>query len=148
MVHSSVHIPSVLLERLERYVRSCLPQEACGALLGYTEGIYIQISNFIPIPNIAADPCHHFEFDGPNWVTCVMQEKALIGIFHSHPASPPVPSEEDLRQLQLFGPGLTVYLITGTDHSTGGVSTASYLVISDAGSPSALSLKPIPLSVT
>lgn len=148
LVNSSVHIPSVLLDRLERYVRSCQPKEACGALLGYIEGKDIHISEFIPISNTAADPYHYFEFDGPAWVNCVMRESALIGIFHSHPASSPVPSEDDLKHLQLFGAGLTAYLITGFDASSGFMFTAAYLVASGAAPTPLLMLEPMPLCVT
>jgi len=148
LVYFSVIIPSILLHRLERYVRSCQPMEACGALLGHIEGTEIHISEFIPIPNTAVDPYHHFEFDGPAWVNCVMREPALIGIFHSHPASYPVPSEEDLQQLQLFGAGLKAYLITGSGNPSGSMFTAAYLVAPGAAPPSSLTLDPVPLRVT
>jgi proteasome lid subunit RPN8/RPN11 len=148
LVNYSVHISSVLLDRLERYVRSCQPKEACGALLGHIEGEQIHISEFTPIPNTAVDPYHHFEFDGPEWINCVLREAALIGIFHSHPTSSPVPSIEDLKRLQLFGAGLTAYLITGADALSGIMFTAAYLVASGAAPPSLLTLEPVPLRVT
>ncbi|MFM9282470.1 M67 family metallopeptidase [Paenibacillus jiagnxiensis] len=148
MINSSVHIPSVLLDRLERYVRSCQPKEACGALLGHIEEEQLHISEFIPIPNTAVDPYHHFEFDGPAWVNCVMRETALIGIFHSHPTSSPVPSEEDLQHLQLFGAGLTAYLITGAGNPSGFMFTVAYLVASGTAPPSLLTLELVPLRVT
>ncbi|MDP4097727.1 M67 family metallopeptidase [Paenibacillus sp. P96] len=147
LVYSSVQMSSTLLERLEQYVLSCLPQEGCGALLGHTERGNVHITEFIPIPNISPDPYHHFEFDGPTWVRCVIQEQALIGIFHSHPSTAPVPSREDLQQLQLFGTGMIAYLITGARDSSQSY-TEAYLVNPIATLPLLLTLKPVPLRVT
>lgn len=148
MSYSSIHIPSVLLHRLQRYICSCLPKEACGALLGHTVRGQLHISGLIPIPNVAADPYHQFEFDGATWVNCVMQEPALIGIFHSHPTSAPIPSEHDSQHLQWFGSALTIYLITGIGNSPWEISTSAYVIVPAAAPKPLLTLEPVPLCVT
>ncbi len=88
-----------------------LPMEACGVVLGEAAAGGIRISRFQPIRNVAPDPLHHFLLDDAEWIRCVFNEPQLIGLFHSHPRTAPVPSTEDLRNLPMFAGLLQAYLI-------------------------------------
>jgi proteasome lid subunit RPN8/RPN11 len=92
-----------------------LPMEACGVVLGEAAAGGIRISRFQPIRNVAPDPLHHFSLDDADWIRCVFNEPQLIGLFHSHPRTTPIPSNEDLRNLPIFAGLLQVYLIGSPD---------------------------------
>lgn len=84
------------------YCQMKLPEEACGALMGFVNPIdssEMQITRFIPITNRASQPETSFSFDAREWVSLVWREHQpdeLIGIFHSHPTAPAIPSLQDL----------------------------------------------------
>ncbi len=86
------------------------PQEACGALFGSLEQEVVQVNGYAPLSNIAANPLHAFVFDPAEWVRCCYNSD-LVGIFHTHPTSPPCPSLSDMEGLQYFGSLLSLYLI-------------------------------------
>jgi proteasome lid subunit RPN8/RPN11 len=67
--------------------------------------------------NVAPDPLHAFEPDPREWVKALYSDPAPIGLFHSHPISPPLPSAADMQGLKALGPDFMVYLIgsPGTD---------------------------------
>lgn len=110
-VEGPLQITMKVLYSIRQHVFTCLPEEACGVFLGHTvNGIY-QIDEYIPIRNTAADPIHHFSLDPAAWTSLLLKEPRICGLFHSHPASLPIPSWEDIRQLQSFGNLLQMYLI-------------------------------------
>ncbi len=85
------------LDQMREHVQNCLPAEACGLAAG-SQGIVHEV---IPIRNMA-ESAVRFRMDP------VMQLQAfqrienqgweLLGIFHSHPAGPPRPSETDVAE--------------------------------------------------
>lgn len=88
-----------------------LPYEACGVLRGVAAAGGMRIQEFIPIRNVAPDPLHHFFLHPDEWVRQCLSGSDLVGLFHTHPRSAPIPSSEDLQQLAHFGGMLSVYLI-------------------------------------
>jgi proteasome lid subunit RPN8/RPN11 len=77
------------------HVLVCLPEEACG-LLGGSQGVVRMV---IPVLN-ALRSRTRFHMD-PQGQLSAMQRiedegEEIVGIYHSHPAGPPVPSESDL----------------------------------------------------
>lgn len=84
------------------------PREACGIIIG--TGVQAQL--IIPIPNKAANPLVNFEMEHAAFVKAMFQaEKTgqqLIGLYHSHPNSAPLPSQSDIAQANYPD---TVYLI-------------------------------------
>lgn len=97
---------------LERHLFEKHPYEACGILLGYLDQHHvIRLLQYIPIPNTAPNPLHHFELDPGIWVKHVLGTANMIGLFHSHPNSSPYPSPEDMESLQQYGTLLKAYLI-------------------------------------
>jgi proteasome lid subunit RPN8/RPN11 len=73
------------------------PNEACG-LLGGQGGRVLKV---YPIPSAAPSPVRYSMEAGAQVEAMLeMEERGweLIGIFHSHPAGPPVPSATDLAE--------------------------------------------------
>ncbi|NMI02684.1 M67 family metallopeptidase [Paenibacillus sp. SZ31] len=113
------YIPSSVEQEMSKHMFLSLPQEACGVMLGETAAGGIRISRFQPIRNVAPDPLHHFALDDAEWIRCVFSEPRLIGIFHSHPHTKPVPSLEDMQALPAFAGLLQMYLIGSPDLTPG-----------------------------
>ncbi|MGN7412062.1 Mov34/MPN/PAD-1 family protein [Paenibacillus sp. SAF-068] len=116
---NTFYIPSSVEQEMCKHMFLSLPQEACGVMLGETAAGGIRISRFQPIRNVAPDPLHHFVLDNAEWIRCVFSEPKLIGIFHSHPQSRPVPSLEDMQALPAFAGLLQMYLIGSPDLTNG-----------------------------
>lgn len=91
--------------KLADYCRSQLPLEACGVLFGTVCGTVVTITDMLPIKNTAAAPHRQFVFDPRAFIPILYGSAAdvhggagsPVGIFHSHPNAPAVPSPEDLR---------------------------------------------------
>lgn len=100
-------------QQISDYTYHCLPQEACGVLIGHssTARRSVTVTKFIPIKNTAEFPLHSFHLDPVHWTRLVLTEKGIVGLFHSHPHTFPEPSSEDLLHLQAFGGLLQVYAI-------------------------------------
>ncbi len=85
------------LELMRSHVQSCLPQEACGLLLGRA-GIVHQV---IPVTN-AAGSAVSFRMEPREQLAAFDRIEAegleLLGIFHSHPNGPEAPSPTDIAE--------------------------------------------------
>lgn len=72
------------------------PREVCGVIGGRGA----QALKIIPTPNVAPDPTQYYEIDPQALVNALMQLRAdsldVIGFYHSHPHSAPVPSRTDV----------------------------------------------------
>jgi proteasome lid subunit RPN8/RPN11 len=86
-----------LLGQLTEYLRSCLPQEGCGFLLGHGG----RASRFVPAPNALGS---HARFGvGPQFLFDLFRQlraagEDLVAICHSHPSGPARPSSVDIRE--------------------------------------------------
>lgn len=100
MIHT-IQISAAIARRLEEYCRGTCPKEACGLLYGTADSATACITGFKPLANASPYPERHFSFSPEEWISVLYapdedSPDRIIGIFHSHPASPAVPSEEDL----------------------------------------------------
>jgi proteasome lid subunit RPN8/RPN11 len=86
------------------------PCEACG-LVG---GVGIQARRVVPLPNTAADPTRSYYADPAALARTLIEFDrdglTLLGIYHSHPAGDPRPSNADI---QLAHYPDSTYLIVG-----------------------------------
>jgi [CysO sulfur-carrier protein]-S-L-cysteine hydrolase len=85
-----------VIEQIVAHARQDAPVEACGFLIG-TEG---RILRHYPVTN-AEGRNDHFTFE-PNeqlaaYRTARQEGLGVVGVYHSHPASPAMPSAEDIR---------------------------------------------------
>lgn len=80
-----------------------LPEEACGFILGeHSQDMNeeLQALSFVPFRNCASNPRKHFKINPEEMIPYLMNSKiTIIGLFHSHPSAPPIPSHEDLLTL-------------------------------------------------
>ena len=96
-----------MVEQIVAQARAEAPNEACG----YVAGSGDKAELLIPMRNVDASP-EHYSFDPKEQFAAARQARAagldLIGVYHSHPATPPRMSQEDIR---LANDSSVVYLI-------------------------------------
>jgi proteasome lid subunit RPN8/RPN11 len=109
-----LHIPDSLLAELIAHARSTFPNECCGLLAGRMKNEIGIASTRFPITNDLASPTSYLTnardlFDAFR----AMRESGeeLLAVYHSHPASPPVPSRRDLEE-NTYGETV-IHLIVG-----------------------------------
>lgn len=100
----SLKINDQLLEGINAHVELAYPEEGAGFLLGM-EG---EVREILPLPNAREDEARHnrFLFTPEDYLKAELKADALglslIGVFHSHPDCPNVPSEYDREWAQPF----------------------------------------------
>lgn len=109
----SLKISASLIEEINRHVEAAYPEEGAGFLLG-ADG---EATEIICLPNAREDEARHNRFlftpqDYMNAETRALDLGVdLLGVFHSHPDCPNVPSEYDREWAQPF----FSYVITRVD---------------------------------
>mgnify|MGYP002853066259 CR=1 FL=1 len=91
-----MNIPQSIIEELIKQARSEAPDESCGYLLGNGDDV---LENY-PMENIDHSP-EHFSFAPRDQFAALRYARQnnlqILANWHSHPASPSRPSQEDLR---------------------------------------------------
>lgn len=111
---TSLTIPADLLAQLSAHLQAAYPEEGAGFLLGKIVGEGRLVQAVFPLPNAREAAARHNRFlITPQDYAHAEQRAAqanldVLGVFHSHPDSPNIPSEFD-RQWAL---PYFVYLIT------------------------------------
>lgn len=106
-------ISKKLVEKINAHVEKAYPEEGAGFLLG-VDG---EAQEIIALPNAREDEARHNRFliTPEDYLKAEMQAAGLsvdlIGVFHSHPDCPNVPSEYDREWAQPF----FSYIITRVD---------------------------------
>jgi proteasome lid subunit RPN8/RPN11 len=105
----SVHVQREVVEQILAHARAAAPLECCGLLLGTPE----RLDAALAARNLLASPTR-FELDPVDHFAAIRRARglgvAVVGVYHSHPASAPVPSFRDLAEASY--PDF-VYLIAG-----------------------------------
>jgi proteasome lid subunit RPN8/RPN11 len=102
-----------LIERINDHVQKAYPEEGAGFLLG-EEG---KVREILALPNAREDAARHNRFliTPEDYLKAELTADSLglslIGVFHSHPDCPNVPSEYDREWAQPF----FSYIITRVD---------------------------------
>jgi proteasome lid subunit RPN8/RPN11 len=101
------------------YCREKWPHEACGFIYG-SIGNIIRAASFTGVSNVSAHPERHFKMDPKETAAVLLgkmkgNQSELIGIFHSHPNSPPVPSAEDCATLWYTLPSYWIVSLSKPD---------------------------------
>ena len=117
-----------LITQINKHVEEAYPEEGAGFLIG-VEG---EVKEILALPNAREDEARHNRF----LITPEQYLKAeltadklglsLIGVFHSHPDCPNIPSEYDREWAQPF----FSYIITRVDEGKA-VSHRSWRLIED-----------------
>jgi len=86
-----------VLEQLTAHAREARPHECCGVLIGVNR-VIVQARR---AANLSDDP-NRFELDPQAHVAAIRDTRgtaqSVVGFYHSHPHSPPVPSARDLAE--------------------------------------------------
>jgi proteasome lid subunit RPN8/RPN11 len=89
-------IPRSIVAAISAQAEAAAPIEACGYLAG-REGVVLK---HYPMTNVDCSE-QHFSFDPQEQFKVVRQVREqkmqMIGVYHSHPATPARPSAEDIR---------------------------------------------------
>ena len=117
-----------LVEQINAHVERAYPGEGAGFLLG-VEG---EVKDILPLENAREEEARHNRFllTPEDYMKAEMKAMEmgvdLIGVFHSHPDCPNVPSEYDREWAQPF----FSYIITRVDEGTA-VNSRSWRLIED-----------------
>ena len=80
---------------VETHAREAAPEECCGLLLGTGD----TITEAMRAHNRADDPQRRYEIDPQDHFVAIRHARAhgldVVGAYHSHPRSAPVPSDTD-----------------------------------------------------
>ena len=91
-------------KKLSHLAKEGFPYEVCGFLLGKST-VDVEVCEIVEVKNIATDRLRRFEIDPLDYIK--VEELAfqkgleLIGIYHSHPNYPAIPSKSDLEFAQV-----------------------------------------------
>jgi proteasome lid subunit RPN8/RPN11 len=111
---TTLFLPETLLHELSLHLEFAYPDEGAGFLLGEIEGDLRRVRAILPLPNAREATARHNRFlITPQDYARAEQRAAqlacdVLGVFHSHPDSPNIPSEYDRQWALPF----FAYLIT------------------------------------
>ena len=121
-------VPNRLMEEINTHVEKAYPEEGAGFLIG-DKG---QVRQIIALANAREDEARHnrFLFTPEDYLKAELQAEnlglSLIGVFHSHPDCPNIPSEYDREWAQPF----FSYIITRVDEGKA-VNSRSWRLLED-----------------
>ena len=124
----TLNLSTDLLDQIHAHVEEAYPAEGAGFLIG-EDG---EVKEILALPNAREDEARHNRFLIPPEEYLKAELKAdslglsLIGVFHSHPDCPNVPSEYDREWAQPF----FSYIITRVDNGKA-VNSRSWKLVED-----------------
>ena len=96
MPRPTLHISRALLDAVIAHARAEVPNECCGLLAGSNDG---RVKRHFPIRNDLASPTEYLT-NARDLLDAMKAARVegieVLAIYHSHPASEPVPSKTDL----------------------------------------------------
>lgn len=123
-----LRVPRHLAEEINAHVETAYPEEGAGFLIG--EGS--EVKQILALSNSREDGARHnrFLFTPEDYLQAEMKAEgfglSLIGVFHSHPDCPNIPSEYDREWAQPF----FSYIITRVDNGKA-VNSRSWRLLED-----------------
>ncbi|MDR2591178.1 MAG: M67 family metallopeptidase [Chitinispirillales bacterium] len=108
---TTVRLKQTDYEAIVAHAKSWLPSEACGLIAGAIDDNIKTVEKVYLLPNPDRSPVH-FSIDPKEQLAMIKDMRANgfvpLGNFHSHPATPARPSEEDIK---MFYDSKASYLI-------------------------------------
>ena len=96
-----VHMPRAVRDAVLDHARRALPDECCGLLIGAAAGADTRVTRAWPARNLRRSPTRYL-IDPADHFAAIRAARAaglaVVGAYHSHPASPPSPSPTDTRE--------------------------------------------------
>ena len=124
----SVRIRTAAVAAIASHARAERPRECCGLLIGVDDVVIDAVAT----ANVAADPVRQYEIPPAEYVAQIRRCRTLsaetgrrhdvIGAYHSHPGSAPMPSPTDLEEA--FGE--FVFVIAGPVTDAGEIEMRAY----------------------
>lgn len=90
---NNLKISAAAAADMRSHGQDAYPDECCGALLG-SAGCIQRVSR---LQNIAPDRRHRYEINPSDWLA-IERTGAAIGVYHTHPDAPAIPSDFDLER--------------------------------------------------
>lgn len=121
-------LSSEVIKQINAHVEAAYPEEGAGFLIG-VEG---EVKEILSLPNAREDEARHNRFliTPEDYLKAELKADglglSLIGVFHSHPDCPNVPSEYDREWAQPF----FSYIITRVDEGKA-VNSRSWRLVED-----------------
>ena len=121
-------VPARLIEQMNTHVEKAYPEEGAGFLIGEAG----EVKEILALENSREDGARHnrFLFTPQDYLQAELKADelglSLIGVFHSHPDSPNIPSEYDREWAQPF----FSYIITRVDNGRA-VNSRSWRLLED-----------------
>jgi len=121
-------VPGQLIEQMNTHVEKAYPEEGAGFLIG-EDG---KVKEIMSLSNSREDGARHnrFLFTPEDYLQAELKAEglglSLIGVFHSHPDCPNIPSEYDREWAQPF----FSYIITRVDDGKA-VNSRSWRLLED-----------------
>jgi proteasome lid subunit RPN8/RPN11 len=120
-----------VVEAIGAHARREWPRECCGILLGSAG----ELVEAVAAENVASEPARTYEVSPADHIAQIRRCRdgasgeglAVVGVYHSHPQSPPVPSPTDLDQAYEE----YVYLIAGPADSSAPLEIRAYRLSGD-----------------
>ncbi len=121
-------VPGRLIEQMNAHVEKAYPEEGAGFLIGEAG----EVKEILALANSREDGARHnrFLFTPQDYLQAELKADelglSLIGVFHSHPDSPNIPSDYDREWAQPF----FSYIITRVDNGKA-VNNRSWRLLED-----------------
>lgn len=98
MTTARVTIAAHVIDAVRRHAEQSDDEECCGLLLGGEEAIVSSVA----ATNVAPDRRRRYVIDASEYFAAIRHARArqleVVGSYHSHPRSVPVPSETDRQE--------------------------------------------------
>ena len=116
---TALYLPKRIRTEMLAHAQLTGPNECVGLLFGHQTraGHEAHVTRRVSVPNLSATPETHY-FAAPERVLAALQEAdergdVLVGLYHSHPRGPGLPSPTDLAEARYNVPYLIVLPATG-----------------------------------
>ncbi len=103
----SIVINTEILKAIQLHLQTSYPHEACGFILGHEKNGTRNVIRSIEVENVSTEnQRRRFIIDPLDYLkaekTALKEDLQLLGIYHSHPDHPAIPSIHDLEYAQPF----------------------------------------------
>jgi len=92
-------LPAALRGEIRRLAAAGYPAEVCGILVGRPAGPHVAVERLAPARNRHPAPAARFELEPEDLVSAERAARRagreIVGVWHSHPDAPPLPSAAD-----------------------------------------------------
>lgn len=97
-----VYVRREVAAAIAAHARRASPHECCGLLLGTS----LEVSEAVATANVAAEPGRRYQVSPVDYFALIKRCREatdsrhleIVGVYHSHPHSAPVPSSTDHRE--------------------------------------------------